>query len=56
MDDLGRPWPCLESEGSTLVPTPQIDSFGNACWRVEGRFSCPVGYLLSSLSIFGILT
>jgi hypothetical protein len=55
MDDLQRPWPAFEVDGSLLVPIPDLDPWGKACWQVESRFRCPVGYLRSALRIFGAI-
>jgi hypothetical protein len=42
IDDLQRPWPAFEVEGSLLVPIPDLHAWGKACWQVNGRFRCPV--------------
>jgi hypothetical protein len=55
IDDFWRPWPALNVEGSLLVPIPELDAWGKACWQVEGRFRCPVGYLRQALRIFGAI-
>ena len=55
IDDLQRPWPAFEVDGSLLVPIPDLDPWGRACWHVEGRFRCPVGYLRSALEIFRVI-
>jgi hypothetical protein len=55
MDDLRRPWPVLRTDGPALVPTPTIDGWGKACWQVEGRFLCPIGYLFRALEGFNII-
>src|SRR5712664_1170666 len=55
MDDLQKPWPVLRSDGPALVPTPAMDALGKACWRVEGRFLCPIGYLYRALEAFDII-
>jgi hypothetical protein len=55
MDDLQKPWPVLHADGAELIPTPTIDVLGKACWQVEGRFLCPIGYLYRALAAFGII-
>ena len=55
MDDLGHPWPAFEVQGSLLVPVPDLDPWGTACWQVGDHFRCPVGYLRSALRIFSAI-
>jgi hypothetical protein len=55
MDDLGRPWPLLRCGDVEIVPTPALDDAGRACWVLDGRFKCPIGYLTTSFQSFGML-
>lgn len=55
IDDLQQPWPAFHLEGRLMVPAPELDRWGTACWTSEDRFVCPIGYLRSSLRIFGHL-
>ncbi len=55
MDDLQRPWPAFEVQGSLIVPIPELDELGRACWQADDRFRCPVGYLRSALTLFAAI-
>jgi hypothetical protein len=52
----GSRGPCFVAEMSDqIVPTPALDDAGRACWVLDGRFKCPIGYLTTSFQSFGML-